>query len=217
MTNSTWSNETVFQQIYTDLKSKEHITKDAVLILDESADEKASNNSAGSAKQYNGRMGKIETSQVGVFLCYANMNLPQGFWTWINGKLYLPECWFETNEDNKKKINKLKIPSDLKFKTKIELAWDMIEDAIKNGLPFKVISFDTLYGRNEWLRKKIRDAGHIYMAEVPVNTNVYLEKPELSILETHRCSGFFMPYFQSIVSLYALKKFRHWFTPILTS
>ena len=43
----------------------------SVLLVDESADEKAGDNSAGAGKQYNGRLGKIETSQVGVLLSAA--------------------------------------------------------------------------------------------------------------------------------------------------
>lgn len=189
MSNSPWSSKAVYQQIQNELKVTKELTNGGVLVIDESADEKAGINTAGAAKQYNGRMGKIETSQVGVFLCYVNLQVTQGFWTWINGKLYLPECWFEQNEDNEKRNKKLQIPSDLKFKTKIELAWDMVEEADKNGLPFEVVAFDSLYGRSEWLRKKHRDAGHIYMAEVPANTQVYLEKPELSLAENLDTSG----------------------------
>jgi SRSO17 transposase len=61
------------------------------LLVDESADEKAGDNSAGAGKQYNGRMGKVETSQVGVLLSYVNLKVAQGFWTWLDGKLFLPE------------------------------------------------------------------------------------------------------------------------------
>lgn len=184
MSNSPWSSTAVYQQVQNELKDKKEITDGGVIILDESPNEKAGTNSAGAAKQYNGRMGKIEISQVGVFLCYANMNLPQGFWTWINGKLYLPKSWFEQNEENEKRRNKLKIPADLIFKTKIELAWDMIENAIENYLPFETIHFDSLYGRSEWLRKKTRDFNKIYMAEVPANTKVFLEKLELTVPTT---------------------------------
>jgi len=184
MSNSPWSSETVYQQVQSELKATRELINGGVLLLDESANEKAGNNSAGAAKQYNGRMGKVETSQVGVFLCYANLQVAQGFWTWINGKLYLPKCWFIQDEAHEKIRNKLEIPGDLTFKTKIELAWEMIEEAHKNGLPFEIIAFDSLYGRSEWLRGKIRSIGHTYMAEVPANTKVYLEKPEFRIIES---------------------------------
>jgi SRSO17 transposase len=65
----------------------------------------------------------------------------------------------------------------------VELAWEMIEAAITHGLPFEVVGFDTLYGRSGWLRAEVRNAGALYMAEVPVDTEVYLEKPLLGIPE----------------------------------
>ena len=164
MSNSPWSSDSVCKQVQDELKDIKEITNGGVITIDETADEKAGTNSAGAAKQYNGRMGKIKTSQVGVLLCYVNLQLIQGFWSWINGKLYLPQCWFE--KENEKERNKAKVPADLKFKTKIELAWDMIEDVIKNGLPFEIAAFDTLYGRSEWLRKKFRALPGLSMANI---------------------------------------------------
>ena len=43
-----------------------------MLLLDESADEKSGDVSAGAGRQHNGRMGKIDEAQVGVYLAYAN-------------------------------------------------------------------------------------------------------------------------------------------------
>ena len=70
----------------------------------------------------------METSQVGVLLCYVNLKLAQGFWTWVSGKLFLPECWF--GEAYQARRQQLGIPADLKFKTKVELAWDGIQKII---------------------------------------------------------------------------------------
>jgi hypothetical protein len=55
--------------------------------------------------------------------------------------------------------------------------------AFIHGIPFEVVGFDTLYGRRGWLRAEVRNAGALYMAEVPVDTEVYLEKPLLGIPE----------------------------------
>ena len=48
------------------MKGRPELLADGVLLVDESAEEKAGDHSAGASKQYNGRMGKVETSQVGV-------------------------------------------------------------------------------------------------------------------------------------------------------
>jgi SRSO17 transposase len=39
-----------------------------------SANEKSGNKSAGAGRQYNGRLGKVEMSQVGTFLSYAKVS-----------------------------------------------------------------------------------------------------------------------------------------------
>jgi SRSO17 transposase len=58
-----------------ELKARPELLSGGVLLVDESADEKASGQSAGAAKQHNGRMGKVETSQVGVLLSYVNLKV----------------------------------------------------------------------------------------------------------------------------------------------
>jgi SRSO17 transposase len=187
MSNSPWSGAAVCAQVQKELQATPALTTGGVLLVDESADEKASDQSAGSSKQYNGRLGKVETSQVGVFLSYVNLKVPQGFWTWITGQLFLPEAWF--NEHHQALRKRLGIPDSLIFNTKIELAWDAIKEVIDRNLPFEIVGFDTLYGRDSWFRAQVRNAGKVYMAEVPVDTHVYLEKPEMGIPERKSKQG----------------------------
>lgn len=179
MSNSPWSAEALYRQVQEEVKATPELTRGGVLLVDESADEKASEASVGAAKQYNGRLGKVETSQVGVLLSYVNLTVAAGFWTWITGKLFLPEAWFEAGYRKRRK--QLGIPDSLGFKTKIELAWEGIEEVIAGGLPFEIIGFDSLYGRSGWRRAQVRQANQRYMAEVPADTAVYLEKPTLGI------------------------------------
>lgn len=179
ISNSPWSGAVGCWQVREELRATPDLTTGGVLLVDESADEKASGKSAGTAKQYNGRMGKVETSQVGVFLSYVNLKVGHGFWTWIEGNLFLPEVWFE--DSHKERRQRLGIPEALQFKTKVELAWEGIAGVIAHGVPFEVVGFDTLYGRSGWLRQNVRKAGQVYLAEVPMDTLVYLEKPELGI------------------------------------
>ena len=83
MSESPWSGEAVCRQVQDELKARPELLSGGVLLVDESADEKARGKSAGAAKQHNGRMGKVETSQVGVLLSYVNLKVEQGFWTWL--------------------------------------------------------------------------------------------------------------------------------------
>lgn len=83
MSHSTWEAQDVLREIRSELADLPRFQNRSVLILDESAEEKASARTAGAGRQYNGRLGKVEMSQVGVFLAYAN----DGLWTWVDGVL----------------------------------------------------------------------------------------------------------------------------------
>lgn len=179
MSNSPWSAEAVYRQVQEEVKATPELTRGGVLLVDDSAEEKAGEASAGAAKQYNGRLGKVETSQVGVLLSYVNLTVASGFWTWLTGKLFLPEAWFEASYE--KRRQRLGIPEPLRFKTKVELAWDGIQEVITAGLPFEIVGFDSLYGRSGWLRAQVRQAKQRYLAEIPADTQVYLEKPPLGL------------------------------------
>jgi SRSO17 transposase len=175
MSSSPWEGPEVLGEIRAEISQIERFQSGSVLILDESADEKASEKTAGAGRQYNGRMGKIEMSQVGTFLAYAN----DGLWTWIDGELFLPEACFK--RERAKERRRLGIPPDRKFATKIELGWRMIERVAQEGLPFELVACDTLYGRSTWLRRKMAAAELIYMADVPVSTQVYLKEPVVAV------------------------------------
>jgi len=60
MSNSPWFSQVVFRQIQTEIKASGFSIQGSVLILDESADEKAGTHNAGASRQYNGRMGKVD-------------------------------------------------------------------------------------------------------------------------------------------------------------
>lgn len=175
MSKSPWEATDVLARIREEIREIPEFATGGALILDESADKKVSEKTAGAGRQHNGRLGKIEMSQVGTFLAYAN----DGIWTWIDGELFLPKRWF-TAQMAKERL-RLGIPDDREFATKIELGWLMIERVASEGLPFEWVCCDTLYGRNYTLRRKIADAKLIYMADVPIDTQVYLEKPVVGL------------------------------------
>jgi len=175
MTHSPWEAQEALAQIREEVRQTPLFASGSALILDESADKKASEKTAGAGRQHNGRLGKIEMSQVGTFLAYAN----DGIWTWVDGELFLPRRWF--SRQMAKERRRLAIPPDREFATKIDLGWRMIEQVTNEGLPFEWVCCDTLYGRSYWLRRKITGAGLIYMADVPVDTQVYLEKPVVGL------------------------------------
>ena len=182
MSNSPWSARAVMEQVQQEIKSTPDLKRGGVVILDESADQKAGDKSAGAGRQHNGRLGKVDMSQVGTLLAYANLTHPeQPVWTWVDGELYLQEHWFTPEMAQLRQ--RVGLPPEREFETKIELGWKMIQRVKANGLPFEAVTCDDLYGRSTWLRDKMDEAEILYVADVPRTTQVYLEKPLLGVPE----------------------------------
>ena len=173
ISNSPWSGTEMIEQVQQAVCEREALAG-GVLILDESADVKYGDSSAGASRQHNGRLGKVEQSQVGVYLSYAKDRV----WTLIDGELFLTEKWFSKSYAARR--NKAEIPSERQvFQTKIELGWQMIARAQAAGLPFVAVAFDSLYGRSFWLREQCDRSGIEYYADIPANQGLYLACPVL--------------------------------------
>jgi len=105
---------------------------DSLLILDESAAAKAGDQSAGAARQRNGRLGKIDVCQVGTYLAYANV--AANLWALMDGELYLPEAGVTPAYAAQRKARD--VPVDQAFQRKTDLGLHMIDRARANGLSF---------------------------------------------------------------------------------
>jgi len=173
ISNSPWSSRALVEAIQDEIKVHSAFAQ-AILVLDESAQEKAGEYSAGAGRQHNGRLGKIEMSQVGVFLSLVTPQVN----TWIDGELFIPEHWFD--EAHRAQRQAVGIPEEVSFQTKPELGWRMIQRAKQRGIPFQAVVMDELYGRKAELRREL-DRAHIeYYADVPVDTQVFLLPPQIA-------------------------------------
>lgn len=177
MSDSPWRGQAVFAQIQTEIVTRPELSG-GMLTVDESADECAGDQKAGAGRQHLGREGKVDMGQVGVGVGYYK----DGVWTLVDAELYLPECWFD--QDHAPLRQRWHIPEDRTFKTKPELALEMVKQAKRNQLPFAVVGCDSLYGRNIQFRADLDAEGLVYMADVPANTQVYLDEPIVGVPET---------------------------------
>jgi SRSO17 transposase len=185
MAHSPWPSLAVFEQIQAEIKATPALARGSVLILDESADEKAGTDNAGAARQYNGRLGKVDTCRVDTCLAYANARA--GLWTLVDGELFLPQEWFSPGWADKRK--QVGLPPERCFATKPELGLRMIKRAVANGLPFDWVACDTLYGRKAQFRADLDALGVQYAADVPANTQVYLHEPRVGLPKKHSRAG----------------------------
>ena len=177
VSNSPSSSAGILRQVRREIAARPGLQQGGVLILDESPVKKAGTKTAGAARQWNGRIGHVDLSQVGTFLAYANGPV----WTWVDGELFLPERWLGPELADERE--RLGIPAERTFKTKVELGWEMIRRVQAEGLPFEAVACDELYGRSGWLRARLDEAKLVYLANVPADTRVYLTEPRLGIPE----------------------------------
>lgn len=177
MSDSPWEARQIFSQIQQEIKERPELAG-GMLTLDESAQERAGANSAGSSRQYLGRLGKVDMGQVGVGLGYYK----DGLWTMVDAELYLPEKWF--NDQHKPLWKGLHIPHERPFATKPQIGLQMILQARKNGLPFEMVSADSLYGRDGVFRASLDAVGLKYVLDIPKDYPVYIHKPITGIPQT---------------------------------
>ena len=148
-------------------------TAKGVLIFDESGFPKKGNDSVGVSKQYCGSIGKVENCQVGVFAAYAS---PDGY-ALLDKRLFIPEKWF--SDDYKARRDKCKLPENLEFKTKPQLAAEMLNNIVEEKIiPFKYVLGDSIYGLSpEFIEAVEPCVGVTYFVEATSDTRCWLKRP----------------------------------------
>jgi SRSO17 transposase len=136
---------------------------DGVLVFDPSAFAKHGTESVGVARQWCGRLGKVENCQVGVYLGYVSH---KGH-ALVDFRLYLPHEWTK----DKKRLKKAGVPKEVRFQTRHELALEML-DQQGGRLPHQWLAGDDEMGRSSWFREQLRQRGERYLLAVPSNTTV---------------------------------------------
>jgi len=129
----------------------------AVLVVDETGDEKSSTDAVGASRQYSGALGGIGLCQVAVHLTCA----AESGHALIDRALYLARDW--AGDDERREL--AHVPDELCFATKPQLAAMLLERARDLGLPARWVAADEVYGGRD-LRMRIRELGYDYTMAV---------------------------------------------------
>ena len=156
---SPWDHTPLFGQLQAEVKD-ELGDPQGVLVVDGSAMPKKGTESVGVARQWCGRLGKVENCQIGIYLAYAG----KGSCALVDERLYLPRAWARDAERRRK----AKIPAEVKFKKPWVQADDMLRE-LGPRLPHRWVVADTEYGRSSLFRDRLDERGERYMMEVPSN------------------------------------------------
>jgi SRSO17 transposase len=148
--------------------AREHLLTEGdhgVLIVDETGFLKKGDKSVGVQRQYSGTAGRIENSQIGVFLALAS---PRGR-TLIDRELYLPQNWC----DDKNRLRAADVPEGVRFATKPQLAQRMIERARDSGLRPRWVLGDEVYGSDSKFRRFLEENGQPYVVAVTAQQRLW--------------------------------------------
>ena len=164
ITNSPWSGRAVLDQIAWDVDKAFGDSEDCFLVVDESAFAKKGKKSVGVARQWNGRQGKIDNCQVGVFTAFGC----GGEVTLIDERLYLSKQWV----DDPKRCERAQIPVEERvFRSKAQLALEMVGHARGQGVGHRWVGMDAGYGKEPWLLRALDQEGEIWVADVLIAIN----------------------------------------------
>ena len=134
-------------------------------VLDDTGFPKDGKDSPGVKRQYSGTLGKTGNCQIGVSVHAVGSKgtVPLGW------ALYLPEEWC----DDPERRRKAKIPEEVVFKTKPELALELVVRAAGWEVAAAPILGDCAYGKNTELRERLDDGGLEYVLSVSEEVSVF--------------------------------------------
>jgi SRSO17 transposase len=164
--NSAWSDAAVLSKVRElTLPSMEKHGPIEAWIFDDTGYPKKGKHSVGVARQYCGQLGKQDNCQVAVSISIANhhASLP------VDYRLSLPKEW--TDDEARRK--KAGVPEDVTFKTKPEIALDLVKQALKVNIPRGVVLGDSGYGADTGFRDGLSALGLPYAMGIGPNASVW--------------------------------------------
>lgn len=182
ISDSAWETRDVLDQVAREADRHLGGSESSCLLIDETAFQKKGESSVGVERQWSGRLGKVENSQVAVFA-----SLAQGAYsTLIDTRLYLPQKWILDPE----RCRAAGVPeSEMVLKSKADLAFEMVVQARQNGVRFRWVGVDGGYGKEPGFLRRLEDHGEVFVADVHKDQQIYLEDPDPRVPEKKTARG----------------------------
>lgn len=171
LSNSPWDHRAVMRQVAGEADRLLGGDPDSCLLIDESSFAKKGKDSAGVARQWCGRLGKLENCQTGVFatLCRGERHVL------TDARLYLPQEWVK----DRARCRKAGIPeAEIVARSKAQHALAMVQQARAGGLRFAWVGLDGGYGKEPWLLRAFDAAGETFAADVHKSQIIYETDPQ---------------------------------------
>lgn len=156
-----WDEGTMRSRVRTIVATK-HRDANAIVVVDETSFAKKGCKTVGVKRQWCGCNGKIDNCVQTVHLTYV----AQEFATIVDSDIYLPEDW-AADEARRKEAG---VPEDVVFRTKLEIALDLLDRAEADGIKPRWVTADEFYGRASEFRDGLERRTLLYVLEVPKST-----------------------------------------------
>lgn len=144
---------------------------EALLNVDETGFPKKGTKSVGVKRQYSGTLGRTDNCQIGVFLNYCSA----AGHVFLDRRLFLPQEW----ASDQPRRQEAGVPDGVIFRTKPELALAMVAEAVEEGVPFRWVGGDSVYGDSPTFVQGIRALGKWYVVDTSADARVWTEEPEI--------------------------------------
>jgi len=170
VTTGAWSDGPVLAQLRRDVLEV-LADEEAVWNADETGFPKKGTQSVGVKRQYSGTLGRTDNCQVAVFANYCSA---KGH-VLMDRRLFLPEEWAADSGRREQAA----VPAEVIFRTKPALALEMLAQAVAEGVPFRWVGGDSVYGDNPTFVQGARSLGKWYVLDVTCDTLVWAEPPQV--------------------------------------
>jgi SRSO17 transposase len=153
----------------------------SVGLIDETSFRKKGKKTPGVQRQYCGNIGKQDNCIVTVHLGYA----VDDFHCLLDGELFLPQGWSK----DRIRCAAAGVPEDMVYRPKTEIALELYDRAVGNGVRFAWLTFDEWYGGKPAFLRGLQDRKQHYVGEVPKSFRGWIDPPEVTSRPYHRGHG----------------------------
>jgi SRSO17 transposase len=199
LTHSKWSAHDVIDQVACDANELLGDEQQTGFFIDESGFAKQGPMSVGVARQWLGRLGKVDNGQVAVFGVLGK----DRFAVPVDVRLYLPKTWIEDPQ----RCDKAGIPQSHRvFRTKDEFALEMVRHARERGLRFGWVGADGGYGKGPGFCLALDQMGERFVVDLHSDFTVYLDDPQPYVPEKRKKQGRPFTRYRTDARSYAVKE-----------
>lgn len=179
LTQLTWDEERMRARVAS-IVAAEHADEESLGIIDETGWVKKGEQTPGVQRQYCGSVGKQENSIVTVHLGYAALaasgNAAGDFHCLLDGDLFLPESW----DADRPRCRQAGIPDEVVYRPKTQIALELYDRAVKQGVRFAWLTFDEGYGGKPPFLRALVARGQKFVAEIPRSFRAWIEPPRVT-------------------------------------